>query len=516
MSSGSSPAIVSTEGAPTGDKSFSRVFAHGVAWNLIGFVLPLPIGLIAFPLLAGQLNEFRFGLLTAVWAITGYFAMFDFGVARALTRELSMADGATDPQHARALTHTATSIALGLGCLGALLLCALSPLLANVMGADGPAARNEIIWTLILTSALLPLLLLITIVQGVLEAMQRFRDLAIMRIPLTTATYVAPLAMLPFDPSVPGIVMALVVARLAILVIFWGRARRMNLPRIGLRAFTSSAARRLLVQGGWMTVTNFVSPILTYLDRWLVVALASVAALGYYSVPVELGQRLLVTAAAIAGVMFPVFAKAGGYSEQALAGYRQSAAASLMSIVPVALVVGMWAGEFFELWMGATFARESAHTLQIIMLGILFNSVARIPFTLLQAAGKAHVTAAIHVFELPFFVALAWALISSYGVVGAAAAWTLRVGADLVLMLVAVGWLSHDLARAGARIGIVTVLAAACYWLGISLDATLARVAALAIGTTLTAGAMWFYLLSTSDRAMILRLIPWRRGAALR
>lgn len=510
--SSSSTAIVSTDGAPTGDRSFSQRFAHGVAWNLIGFVLPLPFGLLAFPLLSDELDEFRFGLLTAVWAITGYFAMFDFGVARALTRELSMVDVSADPRDATALTHTATSIALGLGLLGALLLCALSPLLADTMDADNPAARSEIIRTLILTSALLPLLLLVTIVQAVLEAMQRFRDLAIMRIPLTTATYVAPLVTLPFNPTVPGIVLALVVSRLAILVIFWRRTTRMNLPRMGLRAFDSSAARKLLVQGGWMTITNFVSPILVYLDRWLVVALASVTALGYYSVPVELGQRLLVMAVAIAGVMFPVFAKAGGLSEQAQAGYRQSAAAAILSIVPVALVVGMWASEFFELWMGAAFARQSAHTLQIIMLGILFNSVARIPFTLVQAAGKSHITAAIHVIELPFFVALAWALISTYGVVGAATAWTLRVGVDLVLMLVAAGRLSQDLARTGARIAAVVALASVCYWLGISFDSQLVRVATLIIGAALSAGAVWLYLLGQTDRTMILRLLPGRRA----
>jgi O-antigen/teichoic acid export membrane protein len=507
MTSAGSPASVSTPAKPTADKSFSRQFARSVSWNLIGFVLPLPIGVIAFPLIAGHLDTFRFGLLTAVWAITGYFAMFDFGVARALTRELSMTEART--QHdSQSLIHTATAIAIAFGLIGAALLCALSPLLADSMDAAAPAARAEIIWTLVLTSALLPLLLLITVAQAVLEAMQRFRDLAILRIPMTTATYVAPLIMLPFDPSVPGIVMMMVIARFIILAVFWQRSAHMSLPRMGLRGFNAGAGRKLLAQGGWMTVTNVVSPILTYLDRWLVMSLASVAALGYYSVPVELGQRVLVMAAAIAGVMFPVFAKAGGSSHEALAGYRQSSAAAIVSIVPVALVVGMWAFELLDVWMGKGFATQSSLTLQIIMAGIVFNSVARIPFTLLQSAGKARVTAAIHVIELPLFVVAAWLLVSQYGVVGAATAWTVRVGVDLLLMLAATGRLSTELALVSTRIAVVVLVASISYWASLIVDSLLARIAALVLGTVIACCVTWLYLLTAADRTMILRLIP--------
>ena len=105
--------MVHPDSAPSAvDKGFARVLARSVAWNFAGLVLPLPIGLIAFPLIARDLDEFRFGLLTAVWAITGYFALFDFGVARALTRELSMTAVTAEQRTATSLIHTATVISL--------------------------------------------------------------------------------------------------------------------------------------------------------------------------------------------------------------------------------------------------------------------------------------------------------------------------------------------------------------------------------------------------------------------
>ena len=257
-----------------------------------------------------------------------------------------------------------------------------------------------------------------------------------------------------------------------------------------------------------MTVTNLVSPILTYLDRWLVVALASVTALGYYSVPMELGQRLLVISAAIAGVMFPVFARERGDSAHSLSGYRQSTGAVVTLVLPVALVIGGWAGELMKLWMGDSFARQSTTTLQIMTAGVLLNSVARIPFTLLQSAGRARTAASIHVFELPAYVITAWILISSYGLPGAAAAWTLRIGVDLMLMLLATARLSSELARASIRIGVVVFIALAGYATIFLWDSTLARIADLMVVLIVVGIVVWRLLLSALDREMLLRLIP--------
>lgn len=55
-----------------------RLLARNVVWNLTGQVLPLLVGLIAIPLLLGQLGADRFGILALVWIVIGYFGVFDF------------------------------------------------------------------------------------------------------------------------------------------------------------------------------------------------------------------------------------------------------------------------------------------------------------------------------------------------------------------------------------------------------------------------------------------------------
>ena len=63
----------------------------------------------------------------------------------------------------------------------------------------------------------------------------------------------------------------------------------------------------LLRLSSWMTVSNFISPLMTYLDRFLIATIISVTAVTFYSTPYEVITRLLVFATGICSVLFPTF-----------------------------------------------------------------------------------------------------------------------------------------------------------------------------------------------------------------
>jgi O-antigen/teichoic acid export membrane protein len=72
--------------------------------------------------------------------------------------------------------------------------------------------------------------------------------------------------------------------------------------------------------------------------------------------------------------------------------------------------------------------------LQWLSVGVLFNSLAQIPFVLLQGAGRPDITAKIHLLELPFYLLALWLLISEMGINGAAMAWCARAMMDAGLL----------------------------------------------------------------------------------
>ncbi|NIP58769.1 MAG: oligosaccharide flippase family protein, partial [Gemmatimonadetes bacterium] len=66
--------------------------------------------------------------------------------------------------------------------------------------------------------------------------------------------------------------------------------------------------RDLLRLGGWMTVTNVVSPLMEYVDRFVIGSLLTLSAVAYYATPYEAVTKIVLAPVAVAGVFFPAFA----------------------------------------------------------------------------------------------------------------------------------------------------------------------------------------------------------------
>ena len=73
---------------------------------------------------------------------------------------------------------------------------------------------------------------------------------------------------------------------------------------------------------------------------------------------------------------------------------------------------------------------------QILILGLVFNSVAQVPFASIQASGNSKATALLHLIECLPYIVLLWWLITHYGIIGAAWAWTIRMLIDMILLII--------------------------------------------------------------------------------
>jgi O-antigen/teichoic acid export membrane protein len=91
------------------------------------------------------------------------------------------------------------------------------------------------------------------------------------------------------------------------------------------------------------------------------------------------------------------------------------------------------------MWIGEQLPRESVAVGQILCIGIFANAIGSMYFARMHAAGRADITAKLHLAELPIFVlSLSW-LISSFGVLGAAIAWSGRMIVDMALLWIVRG-----------------------------------------------------------------------------
>lgn len=414
--------------------SSSRLFRSAV-WNFIGMVTPMLAALVVIPLLIDGMGNERFGLLTIVWMGVGYFSLFDLGIGVALTKMVSERLGRSDIADLGALIWTAFSLLAVLGLIGAMLLIILSHSLVTGLLQVPAALSGEAIIAFRAVATGIPIVILTAGLVGILEAHQCFYAIAKIRIPLGVLTFLGPLVTLQFNPSIACATVALLLSRILALVLYYLTAASVRKELRSFQSFDRRQVRSLLSFGGWLTVTNIVGPLMTYLDRFIVGGMLGLSAVAYYSTPYEVLSRLQILPQAIIGVLFPAMSLANSVDKGRLIElYVGGSKVIYWIMLPATAGALLMAPEALSLWLGEDFRDAATPVAQWLAAGWMLNALARPAFTILQASGRPDLVAKTHVAELLPYLGLLWWLAGVYGIVGVAAAWTLRVTADALIL----------------------------------------------------------------------------------
>ncbi|MHB9111383.1 MAG: flippase [Thermoleophilia bacterium] len=415
------------------------LLARNSLFNLIGQGIPLLVALFAIPLLIHGLGTDRFGVLTLAWMVIGYFSVFDLGLGRALTQLVAKKLGAGEEVHIPPLVWTALALMGVLGIIGALLMTVISSWLVRTILNVPAGLQQETLQSFYVLALSIPIVISTAGLRGIMEAYQRFGQVNAIRVPMGLFTFLGPLVVLPFSNSLYYLVLALVAGRVVAWVAHLVLCLRL-VPAIkhgvGIRR---EMIYPLVSSGGWMTVSNAVGPLITYLDRLLIGATISMTAVAYYTTPSEMIIRLWILPDALVGVLFPVFSMTFVQDRKRAARfYLLGVKAVLFVMFPVVLFIITFAHEGLSLWLGQEFSEHSARVLQWLAIGVFVNGLARVPFALIQGAGRADITAKLHLFQLPFYVLAMWWALASYGITGAAIVWAGRIIMEAVIFFVIV------------------------------------------------------------------------------
>jgi len=412
------------------------VLARNTVLNLFGLTLPLLVGFLTIPVVIHRLGTERFGILSIIWVVVGYFGFFDLGLGRATTKFVAEALGKADYDKIPGFFWTTISFQGILGIVGAVVLALITPLLVYRVFNIPSFLLGESKLSFYVMALSFPVVMVSGSFRGVLEAGQRFDLVNYVKIPSGVVNYIAPLLGAMAGFGLPGIMVLLTVSRLITFVI-WAVIALKVFPILkrGL-AIRRETIKPILSFGGWLTVSSFVSPLLIYLDRFFIGSLLSMAALGFYSAPYEIILRLGILPQSLLITLFPAFSALQGSreSEKTKILFSRSIKYLFLSIGTTIVVLVFFARPFLKLWLGESFAAQSALVFQILAVGFFANALANIPFSFLQGIGRADVTAKFHLAEVVFYIPLVWLMIRQWGINGAAAAWAIRVTIDMILL----------------------------------------------------------------------------------
>lgn len=394
------------------------------------------VGIVAIPLLIDGMGKDRFGLLGIIWMGVGYFSLFDMGLSRALTKFVAERLGDEGPtENLGSLIWTAIYLILGFGILGCVIVFfGANPLITHVLNVE-PKLQGEAIKAFHVLAIGIPVVVITTAMIGILEAHQRFGSIAAVRVPLGVLTFAGPLVTVQFTPSLTWATAAVLLARLmaAVSLFVIASSLRWELKRPQWPSRENIGP--LFHFGGWLTVTNIVSPVMDYLDRFLIGSLLTMTAVTYYITPYEVVSRTRRLPQAIMGVLFPAMATAMASDRHRLTVlYQQSSLILFLVMLPVMAAFFLLAPEGLELWLGSQFSESATPVLQWLALGMLVNVLAKPPFTVLQSVGRPDMVAKTHLMELIPYCLMLWGLTSTFGIAGTAAAWAIRALLDAIIL----------------------------------------------------------------------------------
>ncbi len=429
----------------------ARRLAGNTVWNLAGMCLPMVLALFAYPILINRLGNERYGLLLLIWMLVGYFSIFDLGLGRALTKMASAKLGLGGSEHTAEIPQlfwTAMLLMLGIGCLLMLAIGALAPLLAGHWLQLPENLRAETLTAFYIVALGMPVVIATTGLIGMLESHQFFRQINCVRIPAGSFTFLGPLCVVLITNYLPAVVAVLIAGRLAETLAYLALCL-VKIPALRTRPRVEWALVAPMARfGGWLTVSSLVMPFMAHVDRFIIGAMVSATSVAYYGTASEIVIRLLVFPRAWVSVLFPSFSAsaARGAAASPEAGARDTALLFSRGmrylpgiLFPAALLVVALAPEGLFLWLGEEYSANSSTVMRWLAAGVFLNGLSYVPFAFLQGLGRPDLPAGLHLAELVIFMLALPVFIAWHGIAGAAMAWFLRAGIDLVALLFIAG-----------------------------------------------------------------------------
>ena len=412
-------------------KPYAMNLRRNSALNLLGSAAPAVAALVFIPGTLSRLGGERFGVLTLMLALIGYFSLFDLGMGRGLTFEISKArrEDRLNSDLGK-IVLAGTAIILFAGLLGSALVFFASERLAVRLLQVDPAIQADSIGALRIVAMGIVIVTLTSGTRGIMEGLDRFGLANALKAITGLLTFSMPWVAVRVDPVLPLTTTALLLVGGRLAMSFF------EVTYIGHLVFRGRPTAKLSVTqissmfhyGSWILISNTLSPLMNYGDRFVIGRYVGVGVLPLYAIPQEGLQRLLMIPSAVCGALLPKLAAAS--EEDFPKILSRAIRANNFGMLLICLLAAIVCEPFYSLWIDASFASAATPPTWIMLVGVYFNANAMFKFVALHARGHSRITGMLHILEFVIYFAMLPVVLKTWGLNGAAFMWSMRMVVD--------------------------------------------------------------------------------------
>lgn len=487
------------------------VVVRNTMFNFVGQGIVAATAILVLPLIVRGLGTSAYGLLSLAIITFSSFSLLEFGLGRTTTKFVAEFLGKGELERLGQIIWTSILIQLAIGILFGCAIALAAPLLAQQILKLPEDLLGEAQTIMLILAVAVPVTSVSSSLRGALEGAQRFDLVNYVKVALNLSTYLIPLLGAFIGLRVSVIVLMMLGSRMAAdLAYLFGCFYTLPVLKHHWPRPDAAMIRMLLTFSGWLAVSGLAVLFLVQINQYLIGALVSVEAITFYSVPYLMLSGLSLLPAAMVAALFPAYsglqAKGQGVLEDL---YVRPISYIMVGFGPFILVVFVFARDLLLVWQGPELAAKSAVVLQLLIAGALINAIVWVPVNLLTGLGYPKLVAKSHLIQLSIYPFIAYFLIAQWSVVGAAAAFLLRVIFEAALIFGAVGkaipeargvLLSKRVIRSTALLGLFMLPLWGIHTLQMSL-----LVLAIQVLFLLSAFSVlvWVYIFDERDRKLI-------------
>ena len=446
-----------------------RVYKNSLL-NVLTQAFVVVVTFFAIPHILKGLGDTAFGILSLVLIFIGYFSLVDFGLGSAVVKFVADKRSVDDRSSLNAVFTFSCIMSIVIGLIVGLSIFLFSKDLAHLIFKVS-GGMDVIVACLRIVAATMPFMILQSILKGALMGYERFDTSNLIQAASGVLQWGGILFLVFFGVKLTWIIGYVALLRFGITVLYLFSVLRVSGLRFSISGLHSSLMKGMLGFGGWVMVSQSISPILQYLERFVLSATIATSILPFYVIPFDATSKLLVLATAIAAALFPGLS---GISEPGASRgefkrvYLTTLKMLAYVMIPTGIILATFAQEILKLWIGESFAVRALPCFQILILAFVVNSIAHIPYTTLHALGKPKIPGIFHLIELPIHIFVVFLSIRMWGVVGAAFATIIRMVLDAILLF----WANQkelnllEMLKGTFKTGIVVPAVAALVWAG--------------------------------------------------
>lgn len=404
--------------------AFSRNFVISVT----GALSPIAFIFVTTPIYIHNVGLDAYGTIALVSGLVLYLQFLDFGLGRSLNQRISMRalsppDGFAYLTYALAIT---LAIVAAVGLAGALVLLAArwvaAPMAANYLVA---AISYNFLSIILMTAAVVAA----SICSGFLEAYGRFAGSTALQISGSFAFNVAPVFVLDHLHGAQDVILFGSLCRVMLII----PAVLLCWHHTGWTRLRMMRDRTILTYGGWIAGANLINPILETGDRLVVASIVGPAAAAYQAIIYNFVRAIRILPVNAARVTFPALSAVPT---------EERAAMLAADIMPIVLIVMSWICSlcmcfseiFITVWINHDVATSVKPALFILLVGLIPNCAAFVPYSFLQARGKAKFVTKLAAAEVvPYLITMIF-MSSNWGFIGSAIAYSARIIIDAFIM----------------------------------------------------------------------------------